>query len=249
VWWDPRALRLNVEESVGLRQQRLLEVDEEGVSSERGVRAHETWQAERARVRAAAAVPAMTIVTATSWAASGVTTGGGASIGDGVAGAVGGEVTLEAVGDVADRPHGARFGALVHAVLAAADLDADATAIGRVAALHARLLGASERERDAAAAAAERALGHPLLRRAAAAAGAGRCRREVPLALRLEDGTLVEGVADLAFCDDGGWTVIDFKTDVELGSRLAEYRLQLGLYARAVAAATGSPAASVLLRV
>jgi ATP-dependent exoDNAse (exonuclease V) beta subunit len=249
VWWDPCALRLNVEESVGLRQQRLLEVDEEGVSSERGVRAHETWQAERARVRAAAAVPAMTIVTATSWAASGVTTGGGASIGDGAAGAVGGEVTLETAGDVTDRPHGARFGALVHAVLAAADLDADATAIGRVAALHARLLGASERERDAAAAAAERALGHPLLRRAAAAARAGRCRREVPLALRLEDGTLVEGVADLAFCDDGGWTVVDFKTDVELGRRLAEYRLQLGLYARAIAVATGSPAASVLLRV
>ena len=79
-------------------------------------------------------------------------------------------------------------------------------------------------------------------------ARAGRCRREVPLVLRLEDGVLVEGVADLAFAEDGCWTVVDFKTDVELGSRLAEYRRQVALYARAIAAATGQPATAVLLR-
>ncbi len=238
VWWDPQVLRLNVEESVGLRQQRLLEADEAGAVAEGGVRDHAEWQAERARVRAAAVVPTMAVATATAWAASAAASGVTLE-----------EAGVERVGDAGARPHGTRFGTLVHAVLAAADLDSDAATIARLAALQARLLGASEGERDAAADAAVRALASPLLRRAAAAAGVGGCRREVPIALRLDDATLVEGVADLAFCEDGHWTVVDFKTDVELGSRLAEYRLQLALYARAIAAATGTPASGVLLRV
>jgi ATP-dependent exoDNAse (exonuclease V) beta subunit len=94
-----------------------------------------------------------------------------------------------------------------------------------------------------------RALAHPLLRRAAAA---DRCRREVPVVLGLDDGTLVEGIVDVAFREvhpQPRWTVIDFKTDVELDARLAEYRRQVALYAAAVARATGEPAAGVLLRV
>ena len=48
----PAVLGLGVQESVGLEQQRLLEADEARVRSEEGVRAHEAWQTERARVRA-----------------------------------------------------------------------------------------------------------------------------------------------------------------------------------------------------
>ncbi|MBI3766954.1 MAG: UvrD-helicase domain-containing protein [Deltaproteobacteria bacterium] len=238
VWWDPHVLRLNVEESVGLRQQRLLEADDAGAVAEGGVRDHAGWQAERARVRTAAMVPTMAVATATAWAASAAASGVTLE-----------EAGVECVGDAGARPHGTRFGSLVHAVLAAADLDSDAATIARLAALQARLLGASKDERDAAADAAVRALASPLLRRAAAAARIGGCRREVPVALRLDEGTLVEGVADLAFCEDGHWTVVDFKTDVELESRLGEYRLQLALYARAIAVATGTPASGVLLRV
>ena len=90
------------------------------------------------------------------------------------------------------------------------------------------------------------ALAHPVLRRAAAART---CRREVPIALTLDDGVLVEGVVDAAFVDDGGWTVVDFKTDVELGGRIEEYRRQVALYARAIARATGASVRGVLLRV
>ena len=54
---------------------------------------------------------------------------------------------------------------------------------------------------------------------------------------------------DAAFADDDGWTVIDFKTDVELGARRAEYARQVALYAEAIAQATGRPARGVLLRV
>jgi ATP-dependent exoDNAse (exonuclease V) beta subunit len=118
------------------------------------------------------------------------------------------------------------------------------------AAAQGRLLGAGEGEVAAASEAVLAALAHPLLRRAAAS---GAVRRETPVALRLPDGSLAEGVVDLAFREAGvrgaaaAWTVVDFKTDRELAPRRAEYARQVALYARAVAAATGEPARAVLL--
>jgi ATP-dependent exoDNAse (exonuclease V) beta subunit len=91
-----------------------------------------------------------------------------------------------------------------------------------------------------------------VIRRAARAARAGLCRREVPLAARLDDGTLVEGVADLAFREDEPtptWTIVDFKTDLDPTGRLPEYRWQLGVYASAVAKATMLPTRAVVLTV
>ena len=72
------------------------------------------------------------------------------------------------------------------------------------------------------------------------------------MAVRLDDGSLVEGVADLAFREDEPtpqWTVVDFKTDVDPAGRREEYRWQLGLYADAVARATQLPTRAVLLSV
>jgi len=231
VWWAPSTLRLQVDEDVGLRQQKLLAVDERCERSESGSRAHAAWQRERERVRAAAAEPLVRVATATEHAA--VATDDA-------------EVPVEDAMLPGDRPHGIRFGTLVHGVLAEVDLDADRVAVATIAALQGRLLGATADEVDAAVDAVVHALAHPLLRRAAAAPS---CRREAPVLLRLDDGTLVEGVADAAFADADGWTVIDFKTDRELGTRLADYRRQVALYADAVARATGKPARAVLLRV
>src|SRR6185436_15428684 len=141
------------------------------------------------------------------------------------------------------RPHGRRFGTLVHAVLAEIPLDAPALVIERTAAVQGRYLGCVASEVEAAATVVTRALAHPLLRRAAAAAD---CRRELPLALRLDDGTILDGVVDLAFADGDAWTVVDFKTDVG-GTERAAYEEQVRLYARAIAAATGRAAKAVLL--
>ena len=56
--------------------------------------------------------------------------------------------------------------------------------------------------------------------------------------------------SDLAFVEDGGSVVVDFKTDVEMGvSGLERYRRQVGLYAAAVGLATGAPVEGILLRV
>src|SRR5215204_6267720 len=138
---------------------------------------------------------------------------------------------------------GGRVGALVHAVLAAADFAAAEASLPRVAAAQGRVLGATEEEVRAAIGVVQGALQHPLLERARASAGRGECRRETPVLLRLPDGSLLEGVVDIAFRESGpdgpAWTVVDFKTDVEIAGRRAEYETQVQIYARAVAAATG----------
>jgi ATP-dependent exoDNAse (exonuclease V) beta subunit len=87
------------------------------------------------------------------------------------------------------------------------------------------------------------------MERARKAATSGQCRRETPIALRQADGSIVDGVVDLAFLENGAWIVVDFKTDRELERGLAVYRRQVGLYAAAIQAATGLKAAAVLMRI
>jgi ATP-dependent exoDNAse (exonuclease V) beta subunit len=102
----------------------------------------------------------------------------------------------------------------------------------------------------AAVTAVNETLGHPLMRRAAGAGVAG-LRRETPVLLQRADGTLVEGVVDLAFREEtpefSGWTVVDFKTDTEIETGRARYTAQVGLYAEAIRLATGLPTKGVVL--
>jgi ATP-dependent helicase/nuclease subunit A len=72
-----------------------------------------------------------------------------------------------------------------------------------------------------------------------AAAAAGRCHREHPIVWCAADGTLVEGTIDLAWNDEHGTTVLDFKTDRELEQDRARYERQLAIYCAAVGAARG----------
>jgi ATP-dependent exoDNAse (exonuclease V) beta subunit len=158
------------------------------------------------------------------------------------------EVEVRVVrGDRKGRPAGMRFGTLVHATLAAVDLGASAETVRCVAAVRGRMIGAPLEEVEAAAVAVGAALAHPLLRQAAASSD---LRRETPVMLRRADGSLVEGVVDLAFREpaDGreSWTVVDFKTDE---AAPPEYHAQVRLYMEAIAQATGEPARGVLLLV
>src|SRR5206468_10264902 len=143
------------------------------------------------------------------------------------------------------RPGGPRFGTLVHAALATVALDATPTQIAEGVSLQARILGAPAEELEGATALVTAALSHPLMARAR---DAWRCRRETPVACRQPDGSLVEGVLDLAFEDAGGWTVVDFKTDFEMAGELGRYRRQVGLYASVVATATGRNVTAVLMQ-
>jgi ATP-dependent exoDNAse (exonuclease V) beta subunit len=109
-----------------------------------------------------------------------------------------------------------------------------------IAAVHARVLGLSGKEADAAVALAGRVLAHDLLARARQAAARGACRRETPVTLKLADGTVLEGIVDLAFEENGAWTIVDYKTDREIAASGEDrYRRQIALYTSAIAEATG----------
>ena len=239
VWWDPAMLKLDARETMGLRQLKLLEADESSAQrSVAGQQEYRAWSEARAAMIEASAAPSMRLVTATEL---------GAKAAEQLVEAA--DVTMVEVPRVANRPHGARFGTLVHAILAQIALDAEEAQIAASARFYGRTLGAPEPEIDAAIETVGRALQLPLMGRAAAAS---ELRREAPLAIVLEDGVLAEGVADLAFIEaeaDGQrlWTVVDYKTDAEIAGRLEEYRAQVAIYLRAIARATGTPARGVIL--
>lgn len=67
------------------------------------------------------------------------------------------------------------------------------------------------------------------------------CDRKIPRALRTHDGTIVEGVADLAFRKIDRWVVVDFKTNQELVSALEHCRRQIAIYSTAVSKAPAAP--------
>jgi ATP-dependent exoDNAse (exonuclease V) beta subunit len=233
VWWDPRRLALDVPRVYGLRREDLIQdPGRETVEADRG--RYEAWAAARQEAQARGARPSLTVRTATERA----------RVGDAPAL----DVAVVVAGPGVARPAGPRFGTLVHATLATVALDATEAQVGEGVSLQARILGATPDEARAATALVAATLGHPLMARARDAWRAGRCRREAPVACLEPDGTLVEGVLDLAFEDDSGWTVVDFKTDTEIAAGLAAYRRQVALYASAVARATGARVTAVLMR-
>jgi ATP-dependent exoDNAse (exonuclease V) beta subunit len=239
VWWDPASLELDKSDDVGLRQQRILAADDGNVVATEGERLHAEWQARRAALLARGTTPSFRVSTVTELKDNAP------------AQTVAVDVAFVATHLArTSRPHGKRFGILVHAVLSTTDLGAGRESLETAAKAEGRLLAATDEEVVAAAAAAEAALAHELLVRARKAAT---CRRETPMVLREADGSFVEGVLDLAFreVEEGApvWTVVDFKTDVEIAGRRQDYERQVALYARAVTAATGERARGVLLSV
>jgi ATP-dependent helicase/nuclease subunit A len=243
VWWDPGVLALAREDHVGLRQQEILKEDQGQLASDASIRAHRAWQERRAEILAGGGRPSLVVRTVTEMALDSAAPGAKPEAGPPVA--------IERLRrDTAPRAHGKRFGTLVHAVLAVVPFDADRGRIARTAALQARYLGAPPEEIETATAVVLEALAHPLMRQAATASVRGHCRRETPVALAEPDGSVLDGVIDLAFREDGPagpvWTVVDFKTDVDESGQREVHLAQLRAYVRAVEAAEG-PARGVLL--
>jgi ATP-dependent exoDNAse (exonuclease V) beta subunit len=233
VWWDPRVLELGKAPSFSLRQEHLLkEVDTNVV--EQDVRSYTSWSDQHRKTLETGRRPTLNVLTASERAR--------------------GEPKFE-VGDVSlveisvgPRPFGPRFGSLVHVVLATCPLDGTVEQIRSSAQLHGRILGALAEEIEAAATTVVAALRHPLMERARNAAACAACYREIPVTLREDDGSLVEGLADLAFRENGKWIVVDFKTDQELGGAMERYRRQVAIYATAISKATSSSSDAFLFR-
>jgi ATP-dependent exoDNAse (exonuclease V) beta subunit len=266
VWWDPHALELGLETSLGLRRETLITKDVSTSTVDEGLREYERWKAERAQRLKAGSRPSLAVRSATEWAA-----GAQASFAwraprqrNAVPVQAGLfeepptrpanlEVPTVDVLDLREknRPSGgARFGDLVHAMLAVVPLDATRDDVAAVARLQARILGASDLETQEAVDIVVRVLAHDLFRRASEASKQGGARRESPVTITAPDGTLIEGIVDLAFVEAGRWVLVDFKTDRELSQeREARYTRQVSLYAAAMEASTGLPVSAMMIRV
>ena len=229
VWWDPKALRLRAPPLGGVRQQKLLA---ESARSAEGVAQYAQWLERRRATLEAGSQPSVVLRTMTELCKQPFAT---------PATAVVESTDISRVG----RPRGPRFGTLVHALLAHAPFAADRAALSALSASLSRLIGAPEEETTSAVAAVTAALAHPLLRAAARSADA---RREVVVAERRSDGSIAEGVIDLAYRAENEWVVVDFKTD-EIVPTTGAYAEQLRLYVEALQRATGEPTRGVLLQV
>jgi len=139
---------------------------------------------------------------------------------------------------------GTRVGRAVHAAIQSLPLDAGPAEVEAVARAQAVAEAVPERTDEVAR----------LVDAALASAAAGRARgargalREVPFALA-RDGAVVEGFIDLVIPGPDGLEIVDWKTDdvpvAGVPERLGSYRLQAGLYALGLRAATGRPVARI----
>lgn len=233
VWWDPNALELGKAPSFSIRQRELLERGNDEFVQQR-LSDYSAWKDARLMLLNAGSTPTLRFRTATDRSKSDVPF------------SLEVEVVELAKGE---RPFGPRFGTLVHSILATIPLDGDEDYVAATAELQGRIIGAPSEEVRAAAVAVNGALRHPLMQRARVSAGAGKCFRELPLTLRMDDGLLVEGVADLVFKEQTTWVVVDFKTDQQIKGDLERYRRQVSIYAKTVSEIYGQACAAFLMRV
>jgi ATP-dependent helicase/nuclease subunit A len=240
VWWDPHVLRLGASSSFGLRRDDLIVKDGDMFAVEARMMDYERWSADRAAALEGAQRPSVRVQTATAWAAAAAQSG----IDEEIAAAA--RIEIVELAGAAGRPRGRPFGTLVHAVLATVPLDATDDVVQRTAEMQGRILQAGADEVHAAAAVVSSVLGHELMARARRARS---LERETPVTWLQKDGTMIEGVLDLAFEEDDLTTVVDFKTDHELAAGEARYRAQVQQYVLAVARATGRRVAGVLFKV
>src|SRR5262249_3690452 len=201
VWWDPHLLHLDAVSSFGLRRDDLIVKDGDTFAVEERMSEYDLWRRERSETIERAQRPSVRVQTATAWAAAAAELGIDEEI------AAAGVIEIIELAGAAGRPRGPRFGTLVHAVLATVSLDATADETRATAEMQGRVLLCTTEEIRAASAVASAVLAHDLMARARRAAS---FRRETPVTWLQADGTMIEGVLDLAFDEDGVTTVVDF---------------------------------------
>jgi hypothetical protein len=227
VWWDPKTLELSREERSGLEAADALQDDPE--EAPKSIAAFNAWRDSRAIALGTGQVPGEIVVTPRELPPVLVA------------------ATLQ-VEDTGQRRTvgGVRFGDLVHSCLAVIPLTATDAEIQQTAVQIGRLLKAPEREVRAAAQAVSAALKHPLV---SAARNSSDVRREVSIVDHLDDGTVIEGVIDLAYLDGEVWQLVEFKTDLNIEENRLQHEAQAQAYVQAIGRATGKPGRAVILRV
>jgi ATP-dependent exoDNAse (exonuclease V) beta subunit len=221
VWFDPAVLGLRAAKAEGVEHEDVLQGTPEQAAE--GLRLYQHWRDRRSARIERGSAPSFRTSTAET-----------------LGRAAGARITVETITlPVAPgRPGGRKFGRLVHDILQHAGLAED---VESLAVIWGRRHGANEFERTAAVEVARAALAHRVL---AVPAGARRYR-ELPVMVRLEDGTLVDGRIDFAWSDGASWTLVDYKTDRREKRNVA----QVQVYALALQRATGLPVRGIVLEV
>lgn len=136
------------------------------------------------------------------------------------------------------------FGKLVHAILQDVPLEINdsksAGLLDKIAKAHCRRLGLTDDDLRRAIDMVLAIQATPVLR---AASKAHRILRESPFIFRSDGGSLVAGNIDLAYLDDTGWTIVDYKTG---RADRHEYEKQMQIYGLALAS-DRQPVKGVLL--
>ena len=131
------------------------------------------------------------------------------------------------------------FGSFVHRLLELADFSKPES-VRKIAPALAPAFPLTKEAVARAEAQAEAALSLPIMREAARAV---RVFREVPISY-VEEDRLLEGVCDLAFEDEKGWVVVDYKTEAigedQVLAQASHHAAQLRRYARGLALASDS---------
>jgi ATP-dependent helicase/nuclease subunit A len=131
------------------------------------------------------------------------------------------------------------FGSFVHRLLELADFSRPES-VRKIAPALAPAFPLTKEAVARAEAQAEASLSLPIMREAARAA---RVFREVPISY-IEEDRLLEGVCDLAFEDEKGWVVVDYKTEAisedQVLAQASHHAAQLRRYARGLALASDS---------
>ena len=112
----------------------------------------------------------------------------------------------------------------------------------KLASYFAKRAGASSEDGVAAVGAVLSVFRHEFM---SGAMTAEKLHRELPIAVRLPDGQLVEGRADLVFFDGSTWTVVDYKTGLQADKEDRQVRL----YAYALSIAKQQPVRAVIVEI
>jgi len=222
VWFDPAVLKLRVAKAEGIENEQVFSGSAE--QAVEGLRRYEEWSADRTHRIEVGGVERYRVANAETFRA--------------VEEAAHIAVETVTLPFEVQRPTGRKFGRLVHDILQHAQGPEDAESL---AGIWARRHGANASDTAAAAETARQALDFLAC---AIPAGAERYR-ELPVMVRLEDGTVVDGRIDLAWREDDAWVVVDYKTDRREKRKVGQVRL----YALALERATQLPVRGIVLEV
>jgi ATP-dependent helicase/nuclease subunit A len=222
VWFDPAVLALRVAKAEGIENEQVLSGTTEQAIE--GLRRYQEWKDKRAQRIERGAVPRYLVTTAE--------TIGTAAEAEHI------PVDIITLSVAPTRPTGRKFGRVVHDILQHAASPDEAVVLADV---WGRRHGGSEEERAAAAEAARQALEYV----ARVMPAGAEHHRELPVMVRLEDGSVADGRIDLAWRDETSWNVVDYKTDRREKRNVA----QVKVYALALQRATKLPARGIVLEV